>query len=134
MNNPLALIIEDTVELARLFARAIEMAGFDVMISHNAEDAIKILATCTPDLALIDLYLPDLSGEAVIQTICLNPRLSETYVIVTSADVRRARSLSDLVDLVLPKPVNFAQLRDIAKRHSQQKLKQKNVKNFTPLV
>lgn len=125
MEHSLALIVETNPELARLLARAIEMANLNTQITHTAQHAIKTLAVHTPTLALIDFHLPDLSGEAVIEAIHANPRLSQTRIVLTCNAIRDAMHLYDMVDLILLKPVNFSQLHNIAKRYSQQTPRQK---------
>lgn len=120
MTPPLALIVEDNVELASLFTRAIEAAGFTAEVCHDGETAINKIATITPTIALIDLHLPQISGEAVIRAIQASPNLQNTHIIIASADARMVEALRDQVDLALLKPVNFSQLRALATRLKSQ--------------
>lgn len=120
MDKPVALVVEDTIELAEIFTRAIETAGFSVETCYTGEDALTKLAEIVPDIALIDLHLPHISGEKIVDTIIADSRFKQTRVIVASADARLAESLRDKVDLVLVKPVNFIQLRELATRLNPQ--------------
>jgi DNA-binding response OmpR family regulator len=65
---------------------------------------------------LLDLHLPGVSGERILQLIRSDPRLAGTRVIIASADPRTVRLLEAEADIALVKPVTFGQLRDLAAR------------------
>jgi DNA-binding response OmpR family regulator len=114
--QPVALIVEDELELAKFFAVALEQAGFAAILAENGETAVNWLRSVKPRLVLLDLSLPDMSGENLLGFIRLDPRLVKTRVIIASADAQRAEALRGQVNLVLIKPVGFTQLRDLAAR------------------
>jgi DNA-binding response OmpR family regulator len=114
--QPVALVIEDEKELARFFALALEQAGFAAIVAETGEAANDWLRSVKPRLVLLDLSLPDTSGENLLGFIRLDPRLAKTRVIIASADAQRAEALRSQVNLVLIKPIGFTQLRDLAAR------------------
>jgi two-component system phosphate regulon response regulator PhoB len=119
MNNqtrPPALVVEDDPGLLAIFAKAMEMAGFDVKTITDGGEALLYLKTTTPEVVVLDLHLPTLSGVEIFQYFHNKPRFSETRVIVTTADLAAANTLGQDVDLVLVKPISFNQLRDLAVR------------------
>jgi DNA-binding response OmpR family regulator len=119
MNNqtrPPALVVEDDPGLLAIFAKAMEMAGFDVKTITDGGEALLYLKTTTPEVVVLDLHLPTLSGVEIFQYFHNKPRFSETRVIVTTADLAAANTLGQEVDLVLVKPISFNQLRDLAVR------------------
>lgn len=78
------LIVED-LEVARAWlADALELAfpGIDVHVAVNAKRALSTLDQISPDIALVDLNLPDGSGTGVIAAI--KGRFPDAFVIVTS--------------------------------------------------
>jgi DNA-binding response OmpR family regulator len=114
--NNQALIIEDDADLAIIFAEAIKAAGFETQIIRDGKIALTQLLTSAPGIVVLDLHLPNVSGATILDRIRANARLTQTLVIVTTADARLADMLQTKADLVLVKPISFGQLRDLAKR------------------
>lgn len=75
------LIVEDDVSIGDLLAEALEREGFRAARAWSGTEALMLLDRMRPDLVLLDLTLPGLSGEALL------PRLSGIPVIVVSAKV-----------------------------------------------
>jgi DNA-binding response OmpR family regulator len=116
VSNRLALIIEDDYDASRIFAEALQAAGFEAEIIRSGDTALALLAVTTPDVVVLDLHLPHAAGTDVLHQIHADLRLAETRVIVATADPRLAETLQDEADLVLIKPISFSQLRDLAAR------------------
>ena len=111
-----ALIIENEEELAAIFTRALERAGFKTEVIVDGQKAIEHLKHHTPQLVLLDLMLPGIGGAEILTYIREDARLAKIKVIVASANVLLAEPLRSKADLVLNKPVSFGQLRDLAVR------------------
>jgi DNA-binding response OmpR family regulator len=116
MSKPIALIIEDDGDLSTIFASALAAAGYDTEAIRDGEIAMRRLSSMIPDVVVLDLHLPQVSGKAIMEEIRTDTRLVKTRVIVATADPRVAELLQEEADLVLIKPVSFSQLRDLAKR------------------
>ena len=114
--NPLALVIEDDIEQQKIFAKAIEMAGFTVEVIGDGRKAQERLKKIIPALIILDLHLPHISGDEILHHIRASERLATVPVILATANPRLAETLHDASDLVLLKPVSFIQLRDLAMR------------------
>jgi len=110
MTNPLALIIEDDRMLATIFARAVKEAGFNTQIIIDGARAASRLSSVIPELVLLDLHLPKVSGEELFWQIRQDIRLKNTKVIIASADTALAETFQNKADLVLHKPVSFNQI------------------------
>jgi chemosensory pili system protein ChpA (sensor histidine kinase/response regulator) len=115
-DSPLAFVIEDEPSLATIFALALDKAGYRVEIIREGRQALKQLAVTEPYIVILDLHLPYVSGESILQYIRNDSRLAKTQVIITTADALQAELLHKKADLVLLKPVSFQQLRDLAAR------------------
>lgn len=113
---PLALIIEDDVDLASIFAEALQAAQFKTEIIPDGAVAQSRLQEIVPQLVVLDLHLPHVSGEALLRQIRSTPALAKLKVVIASADPITADMLSPESDLVLVKPISFSQLRDLAQR------------------
>ena len=112
----LALIIEDDENQAPIFAQALKMAEFETETIHDGQTALERLAVVVPDLVLLDMHLPYVSGDTILSQIRADERLAKTRVMLATADAYMAENLRDQSDLVLLKPISFTQLQDLAKR------------------
>ena len=116
MSNQLALVIEDSQTQAIILAEALQAAGFEVEIIITGDAALARLADVVPDIVVLDLHLPGVSGIDILRYIRAEARLGKTRVIVVTIEPQAADIIQDDADLVLLKPVDFAQLRDLAAR------------------
>jgi DNA-binding response OmpR family regulator len=116
MNKHIALIVEDDQDLATIFAEALQAANFETQIVRDGVTALLFLAKTQPEIVLLDLHLPRISGADILDKIKADERLAETKVMIATADPYMADSLREIADLVLIKPISFGQLRDLAAR------------------
>ena len=116
MTNPLALIVEDDSKQATIFAQALNMAKFETEVVHDGKVALDRLAIIVPALVILDLHLPNYTGDYILKEIRADERLAKTRVILATADPLMAEPLRAKSDLVLLKPISFNQLRDLAGR------------------
>ena len=114
MSRPLALIVEDERDISIVFSRALNAAGFVTEVMQTGDTALEWLSTGSPDIVLLDLNLPQVTGEEILRHIRSDPRLAKTPVIVATAYARLAENIREQADRVLFKPVSFRQLRDLA--------------------
>ena len=107
--NPLphAIIVEDEESLSTIFRKAINMAGYSVEVFSNGQDALNRLEDSIPNLLLLDLHLPQVMGDEIIDAIRENPAFSDTRIILATADARFGTHIESKADLVLIKPISF---------------------------
>lgn len=119
---PLGLIVEDEFDLAAIFARALQAAGYITEVVQSGNAALDWLATQVPDLVVLDLNLPRVPGMEILRRIRADGRLAGVKVIVATAYPHLADAVRDNADYVLPKPVSFSTLHDLATRlHNTEK-------------
>ena len=116
MEKPLAFIVEDDKQVNVVFEEAVREAGFDTEGIYDGKKAIQRLEARTPGLVVLDLRLPNVPGVRILQHIRNTERLANVRVIVVSADSTLTAYLREAADLVLVKPVDYNQLRDMAER------------------
>jgi CheY-like chemotaxis protein len=112
-SKPVALIIEDHVDSAVIFSEALKKAGYETETVRTGDMALARLATAVPDLVILDLSLPRVSGPQILDEIRADPRLAQTRVIVATAHPQLADSIRAKVDQVLIKPISYTQLREV---------------------
>jgi len=110
------LIVEDDLSQAEIFTTALKQAGYTVTWIDNGAAAVAFLKEHRPDIVILDLHLPEVAGTTILRAIREAPHLSETRVILATADPRMAELVADESDLVLIKPVSYIQLRELARR------------------
>lgn len=116
MTKPTALIIEDDPKLAKIFSEALKMSDFAIEIFHQGDLALKWLATATPDIIILDIHLPYLSGRDILAGIRTKPHLAQSRIIVVTADLFEAEDLQGQVDQVLMKPISFQRLHRVVEQ------------------
>ena len=116
MNKPLALIIEDERDIAALFRHVLDVAGYHTEIVMNGMEALKRLESIRPDIILLDLNLPGVSGPKILEDIRADNRLMTVPVVVITGHAEVAENLPVEPDLVLLKPVNMDQLSILVQR------------------
>ncbi len=116
MSTPLALVIEDNKDQAEILAKALQAANFETEIINDGNEAIARLGVVVPDLVILDLHLPGVSGTGILLQIRTDPRLAGTYVVVVTVEPQTADEIRDKADLVLIKPLEFVKLYDLAVR------------------
>jgi CheY-like chemotaxis protein len=111
-----ALVIEDDEDLAVIFSSALGEAGFTTEIILSGDAAMQRLAETQPAMIVLDMQLPGISGIDILKHVREDERLAKTIVILATANPLMADMVRKQADLVLIKPVSFAQLRDLAAR------------------
>lgn len=104
------LLVEDTIDLARLIERELAAAGFEVWHTAQGREAIQLHAQHQPDAVILDWMLPDLDGLAVLREI---RRAAATHILMlTSRDeeIDRVLGLEAGADDYLTKPFSMREL------------------------
>jgi len=84
-SNSRILIVEDETDLAELIAYNLRRAGHEADIAHSGEDGLRLAIETHPDLVILDLMLPTLSGLDVARRIRSNPKTSNLPIIMLTA-------------------------------------------------
>jgi len=114
--KPLAYIVEDNVDTVTIFQGALERAGYEVETALDGAVAQKRLGEIVPDLIILDLHMPNVTGDILLKQVRSDDRLSKTRVFLATADANMAAYLRDQAELVLLKPIGFIQLKELAER------------------
>ena len=116
MEKPFALIVEDDRDISALFRHVLDIAGYHTEIILDGKEAITRLNSVRPDIVLLDLHLPGVSGTQILEHVRAEERLKSVPVVVITGYARDAESLPVEPDLVLMKPVNLEQLSNLVQR------------------
>jgi two-component system, chemotaxis family, chemotaxis protein CheY len=110
------LVVDDSAVLRAMVIRSLQMSGLPLGEVYQAGDGaagLLVLGGHSIDLALVDINMPVMSGQEMIEQLRNNPELADLPVIVVSTDSTQARreSLEALGVAYLPKPFTPEQLR-----------------------
>lgn len=92
------LIVEDDENLARVYETRLQAEGFNVKRVPNGEDAIAAATQALPDLILLDVMMPKVSGFDVLDILRNTPETANAKIIMLTAlsqdsDKERAKAL-----------------------------------------
>ena len=110
---PRILVVEDVPVVLAALRMRLEAEGFEVITARDGVEALDQARTQQPDLMLLDLMLPRLSGERVCQELRGDPRIRAIPVVVVSArigEAERLRALAAGADAFVCKPYDPADL------------------------
>jgi DNA-binding response OmpR family regulator len=113
------MIIEDEPDAAELFAEMMRIGGFRVLKMYSSTPAIPMIARERPDVIILDIMLPDISGLEVLRFMRREPELVDIPVIVVSAKSMPSDILNGLeagASMYLTKPVSFRELKSAVER------------------
>ena len=79
------LVIEDEPDISALVAYQLAHAGFQVRTASTGREALRALDSETPDLVVLDLMLPEVSGTEILRTMRSQKATRDTPVIVLTA-------------------------------------------------
>lgn len=79
------LIIEDDPLVANIYRNKLTVEGFQVEVAHDGEAGLKSIQSLRPDVVLLDLMLPKLTGVEILRAMRATPELSATPAIVFSS-------------------------------------------------
>ncbi len=113
------MIIEDEPDAAELFAEMMRVNGFRVIKMFSSAPAIPMISQEKPDLILLDIMMPDISGLEVLRYMRREPDLAAIPVIVVSAksmpgDIKTG--LEAGASMYLTKPVGFLDLKEAVEK------------------
>lgn len=115
------LVVDDDFMVAKVHCGFVErVPGFTVAgVAHSGAQALTTLLEVRPDLVLLDIYLPDMSGLEVLRQIRERATPVDVLVITAARDVDTIRtSLRGGVIHYLIKPFNFDMLRSSLERYA----------------
>lgn len=115
------LLVEDDDNLANVYQTRLEAEGFRTVRVANGEDALQTALQAKPDLILLDVMMPKVSGFDVLDILRNTPETEDAKIIMLTAlsqesDRQRAEALG-VNDYLIKSQVVIADVVDKVKHH-----------------
>lgn len=119
MANEAILIVDDNAVNLKLARVLLEMEGYAVKTAEDAERALEVLQTFRPDLILLDIQLPGISGLELARRLKSDSRFSAIPLIALTAyamkgDEEKTRAAG--CDGYIPKPIDTRALATLVRQ------------------
>ena len=109
------LIADDEPNIRQLVAFTLRRRGYEIVEAEDGTTALELIRQATPDLVVLDVMMPGLTGIAVVQQLSADPATAEIPVILLSAKgqgVEIEEGLASGARLYLVKPFSPRELAD----------------------
>lgn len=108
------LVADDDSDVLALVARRLQRSGYRVLTAVDGEEALRLAQENVPDLAVLDVMMPKLTGYDVTQRLRQDPATERIPVILLTARVQEAdvnRGFAAGADDYIKKPFSPQELR-----------------------
>jgi DNA-binding response OmpR family regulator len=113
VEQALILCADDDEDILALVSLRLRRAGYEVMQAYDGHQALELARTRRPDVAVLDVMMPRLTGHEVLAELRGDDELRELKVVLLSARVQQAdveRGMESGADAYLPKPFRADEL------------------------
>lgn len=119
MNEKTVMIVEDEEDAAELFAEMMRISGYRVVKTSKSVPAIEIMTAEKPDVILLDIMMPEVSGLDILRAMRHDPALAGIPVVIITAkgmpaDIKNGMEAG--ASTYLTKPVGFLDLKEAVER------------------
>jgi diguanylate cyclase (GGDEF)-like protein len=108
--KPRVLVVDDVADNRDILTRRLVRRGFEVVEAVGGHDALAKIAADTYDIVLLDIMMPDLSGNEVLQQVRADPAYANMPIIMVTAKSQSEDVVSSLslgANDYITKPVDF---------------------------
>ena len=112
------MVVEDDIGLRQIYERILTALGCATLLATDGQEALYLLNAHSPDLLVLDMRLPQISGTQIVDFLLTNPRFAAMHVIMTSADPGYERQAKRLPSAQFHlKPLLASDLRNMLQQY-----------------
>jgi two-component system alkaline phosphatase synthesis response regulator PhoP len=113
MKQKKILIADDNEQIRESLASILEDEGYAIWIAKDGAEALRKAREIVPDILILDVMMPEMSGYEVCRTIKSDPDLKKTFVLMLSAkgqETEKERGKEVGADEYLVKPFSPSEI------------------------
>ncbi len=114
-DRPTILVVDDDADSRELLAELLSHQGYTVVCASNGREALDCINSSVPELMILDLMMPVMSGWELLERQKADPKLESLPVVVMTAS-GLVQNLS--AEAVIHKPIDFKALMRVVKQLS----------------
>ena len=107
------LVVDDDQDIARFVQMSLSLQGFEVMVAYDGAQALEVIAERPPDLAVVDLMMPEVDGLELTRQLRASPLTASIPIIMLTArglTIDKVLGLTAGADDYLVKPFDTLEL------------------------
>ena len=81
-NTPKVVVVEDERSINDMYRMKLRLSGFDVETAYNGEEGLEVIESFDPDLILLDLRMPIMSGDVMLEKLRETDKGADIRVII----------------------------------------------------
>jgi len=119
MSKPIVLLIDDERAYAEVIRDALLTYGIEVLLAHNAMEALEVYQEKVPDLILLDVMMPEIDGLTLLKWLREHSEKDRVPIHIVSAkaqDKDRDAALKAGADGFMAKPFTIEELKGLIAR------------------
>lgn len=120
-SKPLAVVIDDEPSAARLLERMAAQAGYATLIAPDGENGLKLIRRHNPEIILLDLGLPKVSGLDVLEVLRDDPQLASTPGVIVSVNDDRKATIGAGACEHLIKPISRSEMSSVLTQYANRR-------------
>jgi DNA-binding response OmpR family regulator len=85
--SPVVLVADDDVDILSLVGLRLERAGYEVVTAQDGVEALEVVETRTPDIAVVDVMMPRMDGHELVRRLREREDTREMPILILTAAV-----------------------------------------------
>jgi len=114
-------IVEDDLAIAQMYRIKFEAEGFSVQTAENGKVGLQLIETMKPDIVLLDIMMPEMNGDAVLEKLRSEPWGKDLKVIILTnmGEQEAPPKLKELgvLAFIVKAEMTPRQVADLVKKH-----------------
>jgi CheY-like chemotaxis protein len=113
-------VVDDEIAFAAVMREVLDAFGLEVLVAHDAKQALRQIEQTPPDLMLVDVMMPEVDGLSLVRRIQAEPAWLHIPIIVVSARASTSDKNEAMfagADGFLGKPFSSEELRQALRPH-----------------
>lgn len=112
MKDKRVLVVDDEAAISKLVSLIVQQMGLEVDTASNGAEALQKIGRNKPDLIIVDLIMPVMTGEELIQEVQGNPDTQDISIVLLSTRQSARGYRKDAFPLI-PKPFDPSHVKSV---------------------